>query len=298
MGVDFKIQGVPSVNHETCTGCGLCAEICPDRVLSLEEGKVQVGAGEFLGCIACGQCAAVCPTGSIAVAGRGMTADDRIELPPLAQRATPEQLESLLLSRRSIRHFSDQEIDRATIDKILEMTATAPMGIPPSDVGVVVFLGRERVRRLADDACKSFERMIPSFNPLMMTLMRPFLGREGVKMVREFVKPLLQGLVDAHRQGIDAFTYNAPAAMIFHYAASDGPGDCHIATTYAMLAAESLGLGSCMLGTTDAFNHDKAMKAKLGFPPNRKVGLGLVVGYPAIKFHSAVRRRLGSVKFA
>jgi len=53
-----------------------------------------------------------------------------------------------------------------------------------------------------------------------------------------------------------------------------------------------------MLGTTETFNHDKALKAKLGFPPDHKVGLGLVLGYPAVIFHAGVRRRLASVKFA
>ncbi len=296
--MDFTEKGSPIVNETTCTGCGRCVETCPDRVFALEDGKARAGRGVFLGCIACGHCAAVCPTASIAVEGRGMKADDRIELPPPEQRATAEQFEALLLARRSVRRFADREIDRATIDKILEMTATAPMGIPPSDVGVVVFHGRRKVRELADDACKSFERMTRFFNPVMMTLMRPLWGREGHRMIRDFVRPLLQTLVEDHRRGEDTFTYDAPALFLFHHAAADGPADCDIAATYAMLAAESLGLGGCLLGTTDTFNHDKAMKARLGVSPNRKVGLGLVIGYPAVKFHSAVRRRLGSVSFA
>lgn len=298
MGSDFAEKGMPAINTATCTGCGLCVEVCPDHVLALKDGKARAEEGVFLGCIACGHCVAVCPTESVAVAGRGMTADDRIDLPPASQRATVEQLEALLVSRRSIRQFKDEEIDRATIDKILDMTATAPMGIPPSDVGVTVFHGRQRVRAMANDSVAAFERMVRFLNPVMMTLMRPIWGREGSKMIREFVKPLLETLVEDHKQGVDSFTYNAPALLLFHHGPMGGPADCHIAATYASLAAESLGLGSCMLGTTETFNHDKALKAKYKIPPDHKVGLGLVLGYPAVKFSGGVRRRLGSVRFA
>ncbi len=298
MGFDFNEQGKPSIDEAACTGCGLCVDICPDRVLVLEDGKARVGQGVFLGCIACGHCVAVCPTESVAVEGRGTRADDRIEMPPAAQRATAEQLAALLVSRRSVRKFKDEEIDRATIERIIEMTAVAPLGIPPSDVGVVVFHGRQKVQELSRAACESFERMVRFFNPVMMTLMRPLWGRRGYRTIRDFVKPLLATLVEGRKHGADGFTYDAPAMLLFHYGPMGGPADCHVAAAYAMLAAESLGLGGCMLGTTEAFNHDKALKARFGIPPENKVGLGLVIGRPAVKFHSALQRRLGAVRFA
>ena len=74
------------------------------------------------------------------------------------------------------------------------------------------------------------------------------------------------------------------------------PADCAIVATYAMLAAESLGLGSCMLGTAAALTQDKPLKAKYGIPPENKVGVALILGYPAVEFRHAVRRRLASVK--
>ena len=251
-----------------------------------------------MGCIACGHCVAVCPTGSITVAGRGMTPDDAFELPPASHRATADQLDALLAARRSIRRFAKREVDRATIDRILAMTSTAPMGIPPSDVGVVVFHGADRVQAFAADACDAFRRMAWFFSPPMLAVMRPFIGKENYLAMRDFVKPLLKMLVDERSKGVDYFTYDAPAALLFHHGPMADPADCHIAATYAMLAAESLGLGSCMLGTTAGLNHAKPFKTKYGIPPKNKIGLGLVLGYPAEKFHNGVRRRLASVKFA
>jgi formate hydrogenlyase subunit 6/NADH:ubiquinone oxidoreductase subunit I len=298
MGFDLREKGTPKVNEDTCIGCGQCVKACPDEVLTFEAAKVKTGPGTFLGCIACGHCVAACPTGSIAVTGRGMKADDGFELPPASQRSTAEQLDALLAARRSIRRFDGREIERSIIDRILEMTSMAPMGIPPSDVGVVVFHGADRVQTFAADACDAFGRMGWFFSTPMLALMRPLLGKEGYQAMRDFIKPLLKTLKDERSKGVDIFTYAAPAALLFHHGPMADPADCSIAATYAMLAAESFGLGSCMLGTTVGLTHAKPFKAKYGIPPKNKVGLALVLGYPAEKFKKGVRRRLASLKFA
>jgi ferredoxin len=297
VGFDLREKGVPTIDQTTCTACGLCVKICPESVLAMENGKPNAGAGMFMGCIACGHCMAACPTGSITVRGRGMSRGDAFELPAAAQRATAEQLDALLSARRSIRRFAKREVERATIDRILAMTSTAPMGIPPSDVGVVVFHGTDRVQAFAADACDAFARMSWILSPLMLGVMRPFIGKENYLAMRDFVKPLMEMLVSKRKEGVDFFTYNAPAALLFHHGPMADPSDCHIAATYAMLAAESLGLGSCMLGTTAGLNHAKPFKTKYNIPPKDKIGLALVLGYPAEKFRNGVRRRLASVEF-
>jgi ferredoxin len=298
VGFDLREKGVPTIDQTTCTACGLCVKICPDGVLVMESGKPEAGGGWFTGCIACGHCTTVCPTGSITVSGRGMAPDDAFELPPALQRATADQLDALLSARRSIRRFAKREVERVTIDRILAMTSTAPMGIPPSDVGVVVFHGTDRVQAFAADACDAFGRMAWFFSPLMLGVMRPFIGKENYLAMRDFVKPLIALLLNKRKQGEDLFTYNAPAALLFHHGPMADPADCQIAATYAMLAAESLGLGSCMLGTTAGLNHAKPFKTKYNIPSKNKIGLALILGYPAEKFRNGVRRRLASVTFA
>ena len=54
--------------------------------------------------------------------------------------------------------------------------------------------------------------------------------------------------MDQDRQGVDWFFYDAPLALYFYASPYADPADPLIPATYAMLAGESLGLGTCMLG--------------------------------------------------
>ncbi|MFZ5829852.1 MAG: nitroreductase family protein, partial [Planctomycetota bacterium] len=94
------------------------------------------------------------------------------------------------------------------------------------------------------------------------------------------------------------FTYGAPAALLFHHPATADAADSYIAATYAMLAAESLGLGSCLLGSPVALNYNPQFKAKYGIPKSNKIALAMPFGHPAAEFRRGVRRRLGDVRFA
>jgi ferredoxin len=296
MSLSFKEHGRPIVDAAACTGCGKCVEICPEKVYALAGDKAVPGEGIYLGCIACGQCVAVCPSEAIAVEGRGMMKNDRIELPTPARRATADQLQALLIARRSVRKYKDEEIPGEIVERMLDMITTAPMGIPPSNISVLVFHGREKVRQFAGDACESFKRMAKRLNPLMLGFMRLTMKKADYEVMRDFIVPLLKQLSREHEKGRDCFTYNAPAAFLFHYGPSDDAADSHIAATYAMLAAETLGLGSCLLGTSAALNFDKIWRQKYGIPAENKVDLALCFGYPAVTYHSAVRRRLASVR--
>jgi nitroreductase/NAD-dependent dihydropyrimidine dehydrogenase PreA subunit len=297
MGFSFHVRGQPQVNHDLCTGCGQCVQICPDEVLTLENQKSRPGAGIFLGCIACGHCVAVCPTAAIRVTGRGMTPEDRCPLPDPTGRASADQLDALFLARRSIRKFQDREVPRETLERILAATALAPMGIPPSDVHLLVFAGRPQVRAFTAQAMTAFRRINKMLDSWIFQWLKLRMSKLEKETMREFIAPLLRLLVEQYDAGKDLFTYDAPAALLFSHGPSCETTEIAIAATYAMLAAESLGLGSCMIGSSTAFNHDKIFQRHFRIPADREIGLMLVLGYPAVKFHAALHRRLGSVAF-
>ena len=286
------------IDHELCNLCGLCVNVCKGKPLYIENDRLHVDQSILFGCIGCGQCAAVCPQKCIVIEGREMSAKDIIDLPPRDQRANYEQLQALLLGRRSIRDFKNQEVEAEVIQKILDAVSTAPMGLPPSEVQVLILQGFDRVREFAQDMVEVFKRKKWWFSPAALGIMRPFIGKETYDLMKTFVAPLPDFFIETMAKGEDWLLYNAPLAMYFHASPTSDPLDCTIAGTYAMLAAESLGLGTCMIGSIAPFLKSKnPVSTKYGIPTENNQGIMIIFGYPKYKYTRSIKRSLGGVTY-
>lgn len=287
----FPEAGKVNIDEETCRQCGQCAGICPAEVLALEDGQVRVRDDSPFGCIACGHCMMVCPEGSITVTGRGISPDDLLPLPPREDVASADALAALMQSRRSVRRFKDRDVAPELLERVVEMAASAPMGIPPWDVGCVVVRGRDKVQELAAKVVDGYEGFLKVFRPWVLTLMRPFMRRETHDQFRHFIRPLAQSYVRAHREGRDTLFWGAPAVLIFHYSPYADVADAAIACTYAMLAAESLGLGNTIIGgAPPILKRNRRLCERLEIPDGHTPAFALIVGHPATRFQRAVRR--------
>jgi len=287
----FNESGRIEIDESTCEQCGLCAGICPAEVLTLKEGRVQTREDSPFGCIACGHCMMTCPQGSIKVTGRGLCPEDLLPLPSREERANADQLQALFQARRSIRKFKEREVEAELLKRIVEMASSGPMGIPPWDVGITIVRGRENVQKIAGEIVRGYEKFIGIFRPWVLALLRLFIGKASYEQFRTFIIPLGKIYVRSRREGRDMLFYDAPAVLIFHHSPYADLADATIACTYAMLAAESLGLGSTMIGgAPPILQRNKGLSRRLGIPEANKPSLTLIVGYPAAKFQRAVRR--------
>lgn len=295
----YREPGNVTIDPATCTRCGACAHICPTEVLRLEEGAVQIHAESMFGCIACAHCMMVCPTGSVRVEGRGVSPADLVPLAPPEERADAEALGNLMQARRSVRHYAAGEPPRELLQRLVAMAATAPMGIPPWDVGCVIIQGRDRVQALAADIVSAYAGFLRLFRPWLLTLMRPFMKRAAYAQMQGFIVPLARAYVEERRAGHDRLFYDAPAVLLFHHSAYVDAGEAMLACTYAMLAAESLGLGSAMIGAAaPILTRQPTLCRKLGIPPGNRPAIALIVGYPEVHFRRGIRRRFSSVSEA
>lgn len=290
-----------AIDESACTVCGLCAKVCMGGPLTLETAgsrpRINIDLTRLFGCIACGQCMAVCPSGAITVSGRDMSPADALPMPESPARF--DDLYDLMLARRSMRIFKPREVEPALVEQILRAASTAPMGLPPSEVSVLVLEGREKVKTLSTDLLASIKKVRPFISPLSLALMRPFVGREMADSFKSFVVPAVNAYLEQEQNGEDWFLYGAPLALYFYASTVSDPADPIISATYAMLAAESLGLGTCMLGFPGyVLKYHGALRARWGLPRKMQIGLMLVAGYPGVHYAHALRRRLAGVKRA
>ncbi|MBP8989031.1 MAG: 4Fe-4S dicluster domain-containing protein [Clostridia bacterium] len=55
------------IDEERCKGCGLCVNVCPKKIISLQQDRLNskgfhpAGVTDMNLCIGCGFCAIICP---------------------------------------------------------------------------------------------------------------------------------------------------------------------------------------------------------------------------------------------
>jgi 2-oxoglutarate ferredoxin oxidoreductase subunit delta len=77
-------HGIVHIIEERCKGCGFCVEFCPLGRLAMSEHTNSKGyhppeVTEHADCVNCGLCALLCPDFAIYVEDGGLAAPDRIE---------------------------------------------------------------------------------------------------------------------------------------------------------------------------------------------------------------------------
>lgn len=288
------------IDIDKCIGCGLCVEVCKDFSFKIVNQKVVKSDTPIFGCLACGHCMMICPTGVIAIEGRTLSPVQLFKLPEKSTIPSYESLLAMLQRRRSIREFNDKPVELEKINQILEAAQTAPMGLPPSDVHVLVFENKPQVRAFAVEFSKYLKGIRWMSSSFFLMLMRPFWGKANDEMMHSFIKPVFKLYVDSMNKGDNWINYDAPLAMYFYGSPYSDPADSIVAATYAMLAGESLGLGTCMLGAIHPFiqNGKKARKfrEKYGIKYPSKEGLFVIFGYSNVNYKMGVKRTFADIQ--
>lgn len=169
-----------------------------------------------------------------------------------------------IMSRRSIRKYKDRPVEREKLEAIVDCGINAPSGMNRQPWQV----------RVVDDAGYI----------------------DGITEVFKKANPKA-----AEEPGFRNMFRNAPA-VIFVASPKDGSGqlDCGLLGENMMLAAQSLGLGTCCLGAPIAFmtsNREAASYVeRLRLPEDYALLYAVAVGYPD-ESPDAKPRDAGKVKF-
>ena len=263
-----------AVTQQLCTRCGLCRKDCPARIIAMEEGTYPfIPSEKEPACYRCQHCLAVCPTGALSILG--ISPDD---CTPLADNyPSPEQLETLIRGRRSVRRYRDENLDPQLLRQLLEVAWQAPTGMNARQVRFTVVDDREKMNRLRDEVMQE-----------LGFLVRNRLLPEGMGFFEDFVR------VWEERQQ-DIIFRGAPHLLIASTpkeSATPAP-DCLIALSYFELYAQACGVGTVWNGIAKWALHDLLPQSlhRLGIPEDHVIGYFMSFGRPAVQYTRTVLHR-------
>jgi nitroreductase len=116
---------------------------------------------------------------------------------------------------------------------------------------------------------------------------------------REYYQHIHEGLEAWERDGTDRLFHGAPAAILVgaRPGASCPREDALLASGNILLAAHSMGLGTCLVGfAVEAMKRDKKIRNKLGIPGDENVYAVIAIGYPAVAFQKPAGRKESIVR--
>lgn len=266
-----------TVDHESCSLCGLCARICHEGCIVLpngsDEGTLQIN-DEL--CSTCTQCIAICPRQSLAWDGVPPVRYDRSRLP------TAEQMAELFKQRRTVRNFKDKPIPRSLIAEIVTFGIYAPTN--NYELRAIVVDDRALIEALDQIIMRFtgwFYNLLYRWWPVY-TLLRTF-----TRLVDE------KGRVKIERGLAQGRTYEvAPAAVV--YVAGDrrilfSEASAQYALYNIILYAQAKGIGSRIKAAGPlALDRSRRARKLLGLQKREHILATLELGYPAVRFANKV----------
>ncbi len=245
------------IDPDKCICCGDCVDECPHFLFShQEDGSIGFADPESI-CMTCGHCIAICPEDAIHHEAIGEVAEiPGIETPGAI--VSYEQILSLLRVKRSIRRYKPNSVPDEILDKVITALRYAPSGANVRNWRYKLISDQGTIKELAEA-----------------------IFQEKKNWERGAIKKA---------KGIEPIFYDAPHILIMSSNQDEiGGNHAGIAFTYGMLAAETLGLGSCWIGyAQDAMENNRQIKKLAGV--RGKVWGVMTLGYPAVTYHRAVPR--------
>lgn len=164
-----------------------------------------------------------------------------------------------IYQRRSVRNFSDKEVSDEIIKEIIRAGIYAPTAVNKQPWRFVVIKNKQLIEEYDDRAKKAF-----------LAAYKDTENPDMVRFVQYLSKPTTR------------IFYGAPV-LILVFASPNviNEHDCALAAENMMLAAHSIGIGSCWIGLAGGLGNDMKFLKEVGVPEGHKLIAPLIFGYPA-----------------
>ncbi len=273
-------MGTLRIDAKKCRGDGFCVAICPGRLLKWNEDStvpVHIPEAHSL-CIDCYHCVASCPHGALTIGEVDAASCLPLEEHPAISLAQTAQF---LRSRRSIRAYGEQMVDKELLSALIKLASHAPAGHNRRVIRWTVVHDPDEVQRLSG---------------LVVDWAREMLIRQP-----EMAKMLhMNRLVKGWEAGIDTINRHAPHLAIVHASGKNrlAQSSAYIALTYLELAAHAQGIGTCWAGYFGmAAEAWEPLQKALPFKEGDAVYGAMMLGYPRFSYYRLPPRPTPEIKF-
>ena len=294
------------VDAERCTLCGACLEECPFRLLEMETEdsipapRAMAGRSAQERCINCGHCAVVCPTAALTVYPTPRSTIPGGSLPPVVpERQGPkdcppilpelgvsrEQVDQLLMARRTHRAYLDRQIPRETLEELVRVAAYAPTPHNSQMARWMIISNKSEIRRIGQSVIDFMKDSARDREP-----------GTGARSPWDYHATDSDVIVDLWEKGEDSIFRGAPHLVIVHGPdLSKGPrvpqAQFIINMSFLELAACARGLGTVWIGFLMAASQLWRPTAEaIGLPGGQVVHAAMGVGYPRNVYRRIPRR--------
>ena len=253
------------VSRNKCIHCGRCVRDCIVSCLKFDDEKFPVYADGGVSCVMCQHCMAVCPVGALSFGGKNPKDSSPF------MTVNPDELLAMMKSRRSIRHYKDEDIPPETIRKLTGLLAYTPKGGNVDALHFSVVSTRAKMEEV---------RKVSHYSLMKL----------------DTDSPMLNTLKSWVSSGHDMIFRGAPSMIVASVDRKKAVAGCEdvdpiIALSYFELYANSLGIGTLWDDAAEGIiaNCPEVRKV-LGIPENYTPNFVLLMGIPAVNYRRAVQK--------
>ena len=259
------------VDETKCVKCGACVRDCAFRALKMDDVKPRMAYPDR--CMKCQHCLAVCPTGAVVFDGK--RPEDSV---PTGDLPLPslESVENWMRTRRSVRRFAAEDVDRATLDRILAALGNAPTGCNAHSLTFTCFPTRESMDGFRRDFISVIER-----------------HRDGAKLLPRW---LAVPAIKLRKGGEDMF-FRGASGMLVVSSDETAPGvttpreDVTIACAHFEMLANAAGIATCWCGFLKMVQQEvpELLEQTIGLRRTTPF-YAMLFGRPAVRYVRGVQR--------
>ena len=288
-----------SIDSTKCTKCGFCIDECPNFVFTStstagDGQEIEVQYPEHY-CI-CGHCIAICPRS--AITHEEIPNNEFEDL--LNAKIPPEDMRTILLSRRSIRAFSDKPVSQELVGQLIEMGVHAGTASNGQTESFIIIQDRKVLTELEHIVInvlwKAGLRYMGS--GIGSRIARMKLGDEMTRQAVTYYHIIKNRRKDNQLAGM--IFRNAPVVIVCHGLRTYhmAHANCATAARNMEIMAKAMGLGTCWVGFLSVAAHfSKKIAGYLGIPADHNVYSAIMVGFPKHEYKKKIPRKDREVRW-